>query len=256
MEKIKIFVATYKKFIIPSVLPRENYTIITNGIRLQSPDYDIIVVPKSYKDEIGGYSDVEMSEAYMLKYIYEHQELIEDADYVGLNHYRRYFSFLDKLPHLSDEGNDCVLPIPLKFQNSLREQYANCHNIEDLELFVQCVKDFDAELGADFDKYLGKGTFFMFNMFITKKELFNKMMSDVTNIIDDFLSRRGNIQEYINNNKEKYLKSFKPNNELWYQYRVLGYLYERFSGFYFNRAAKNPLYQKIAITEGKYGRKL
>lgn len=48
MEKIKIFVATHKKFVIPSVLPRENYVIITNGIKLQSPDYDIIVVPKSY----------------------------------------------------------------------------------------------------------------------------------------------------------------------------------------------------------------
>ena len=54
MKKIKIFVATYKKFVIPSVLPRENYTIITNGIPLRSNDYDIIVVPKSYKDEIGG----------------------------------------------------------------------------------------------------------------------------------------------------------------------------------------------------------
>ena len=71
MKKIKIFVATHKKFIIPSVLPRENYVIITNGIQLKSDDYDIIVVPKSYKDEIGGYSDVEMSETYMLKYIYE-----------------------------------------------------------------------------------------------------------------------------------------------------------------------------------------
>ena len=71
--------------------------------------------------------------------------------------------------------------------------------------------------------------------------------------INEFIRRRGNIQEYINNHKDLYLKDFSPNNELWYQYRILGYLCERFCGFYINHVSKNPLLQKVGLLEGKYG---
>ena len=67
--------------------------------------------------------------------------------------------------------------------------------------------------------------------------------------LDEFVSRRGgNIQDYVNVNKDKYLKDFSPNNELWCQYRMLGYLFERFSGFYIHRVSKNPLYQTVVMT--------
>ena len=92
-------------------------------------------------------------------------------------------------------------------------------------------------------------------MFVVKRDIFNSLMEFGIKALDEFVSRRGNdIQGYVDTNKDKYLKKFSPNNELWYQYRILGYLFERFSGFYVHRVSKNPLYQTVVITEDKYGR--
>ena len=66
MANTKIFVITHKEFNMINTLPKENYTILTNGFPLVNDKYNIITVPKGYKDEIGGISDAEMSEVYML----------------------------------------------------------------------------------------------------------------------------------------------------------------------------------------------
>ena len=253
MPNTKIFISTHKPFNMLKKLPRENYTIITNGIPLKTDLYDVIVVPKEFRDELGGYSDAEYSEVYMLKYLRKHQELLDGVDYVGLNHYRRVFEFQDKVPQLSDDGYDCVLPKPLKFGLDLYTQYAFCHNGDDLRLFAEIIKEINEEVGDAFDKYLQGNKLFEFNMFVVKKELFNDVIDFEEKSINAFIRRRGNIQEYINNHKDLYLKDFSPNNELWYQYRILGYLCERFCGFYINHVSKNPLLQKVGLLEGKYG---
>ena len=256
MANTKIFVMTHKEFDMNKTLPKENYTIITNGFPLVSDKYDIITVPRGYKDEIGGISDAEMSEVYMLRYLYEHQELIgEEVEYIGVNHYRRFFQFMENIPYLSDDAHDCVLPKPLNLVLNLYQQYTSCHNEEDLRLFVDIIKEMDEDVGNDFDVYLNGSLLYPFNMFVVKRDIFNSLMEFGIKALDEFVSRRGgNIQDYVNVNKDKYLKDFSPNNELWCQYRMLGYLFERFSGFYIHRVSKNPLYETVVITEDKYGR--
>ena len=162
---------------------------------------------------------------------------------------------MENIPYLTDDAHDCVLPKPLNLVLNLYQQYASCHNEEDLRLFVDIIKEMDEDVGNDFDVYLNGSLLYPFNMFVVKRDIFNSLMEFGIKALDEFVSRRGsNIQGYVDTNKDKYLKKFSPNNELCYQYRMLGYLFERFCGFYIHRVSKNPLYQTVVITEDKYGR--
>ena len=62
MTNTKIFVITHKEFNMINTLPKENYAIITNGFPLVSDKYDIITVPRGYKDEIGGIVDLMLAD--------------------------------------------------------------------------------------------------------------------------------------------------------------------------------------------------
>ena len=75
--KVKIFICTHKNFKVPEDLSPELYSIITNGcdIDTKSP-FETIIVPESYKNALNGYDDKVYSEMYMIRYLYDHQELL------------------------------------------------------------------------------------------------------------------------------------------------------------------------------------
>lgn len=235
----KIFICTHKDFNIPDDLSPELYSIITNGIDLgdKSP-CKTIIVPESYKDELSGNDDLEYSEMYMIRYLYEHQDLISDLDYIGFCHYRRYFGFRNELPKLgAKEQNDCVLAKPMLMVPY--GQYNVCHAIEDLNIFIDIVKQVDESIGNEFMKYLNDNRLYICNMFVINKDMFNQMMSILVKVIDLFVSKIGNIQEYVNKHKERYKHCINNDTER-YQRRVIAYLAERFTGFYISRFSRNP----------------
>lgn len=152
-----------------------------------------------------------------------------DADNYGLFHYRRFLDIKNKynpkrliypsLLKLNDWNNesidsemelyDIILPKKLAFKCSVYEQYEKCHNINDLNLVVDIIKqDYPQYIDAC-DKVLkgNKGCFC--NMFIMKKEIFNEYCSWLFDILQK-------VEPKIN---------YEEKDQ--YQKRVIGFLSER-----------------------------
>lgn len=78
-------------------------------------------------------------------------------------------------------------------------------------------------------------------------------MSDVLN---EYVKIVGtDINKRIEDNKDKYLKSFYPNNTIDYQYRIGGYLAERLTNVFILKRFKSIMACPVIITEKKYNLK-
>lgn len=237
--KVKIFICTHKNFKVPEDLSPELYSIITNGcdIDIKSP-FETIAVPESYKKVLNGYDDKVYSEMYMIRYLYDHQELIKDLDYIGFCHYRRFFDFGNNIPALNDENYDAIQVEPSILDDDVYHQYATCHNLNDIELFTNIIIDINQSIGADFNDYMKNKELYVCNLFIISKYKFNQMMAILVEAIDKFIKQRGDILQYVKNHFDEYCIG-KYNNSIDYQNRVIAYLTERFTGFFVSKYCKN-----------------
>ena len=60
------------------------------------------------------------------------------------------------------------------------------------------------------------------------------------------------INKRIEDNKDKYLKDYYPNNTVEYQYRIGGYLAERLTNIFLMKKFKKMKIYNVIITEDKY----
>lgn len=170
-----------------------------------------------------------------------------DADYYGLFHYRRYFSFADEhfpTNHFADvlldandektlekigleegkmrsviEGCDFILPERGQFVDKLtiREQYetAEQHHKEDLDCVLQILEERHPEMMGAANAYLNGRYGYFCNMFIMRRELFFDYCEWLFGILEEH-ERRRDFSMYDHR-----------------AYRVSGYLAERLLGVYF-----------------------
>ena len=90
-------------------------------------------------------------------------------------------------------------------------------------------------------------------MFIMKREEFLEYVKFVKNILDGYVEVVGtDIRKRIEDNKEKYLKDFYPNNTVDYQYRIGGYLAERLTNVWMMKNHIKLVACNVKITENKY----
>ena len=74
-------------------------------------------------------------------------------------------------------------------------------------------------------------------------------------MLDDYLNIVGtDINKRIEENKDKYLKDFYPNNTVEYQYRIGGYLAERLTTVFIYGNFKHIKPYDVIITENKYNK--
>ena len=72
-------------------------------------------------------------------------------------------------------------------------------------------------------------------------------------MLQKYIERVGvDIKKRIEDNKEKYLKDFSPNNTVEYQYRIGGYLAERLTNVFVEKHFKKIKTYGVKITEFKY----
>ena len=72
-------------------------------------------------------------------------------------------------------------------------------------------------------------------------------------VLNEYIKTVGtDINKRIEDNKEKYLKNFKPNDTIDYQYRIGGYLIERLINVFAKVHFKKIKSYGIRITEDKY----
>lgn len=185
-----------------------------------------------------------------------------DCDYIGLCHYRRYFSS-DSLIHevevyknFNDINNyilkkenyeellkdiDVILPKKFYFNKmTIYEHYKLAHNINDLDECYKIVCEFYPDYRYAFKKVMGYNSFYGNNMFVMKKECFNNYMQWLFKILFE-LEKRVDISEYDN-----------------YQARIYGFLSERLFNVWLEKNKLNIKEVKMLfireVSKGKYYR--
>lgn len=176
---IKILVATHKKYWMP-----------------EDTVYMPIHVGRENKDDLGYIGDntgdnisVKNSNYCELTGLYWAWKNL-DCEYIGLCHYRRYFSFKVKGNILKDKQNaileqkdyekllqeyDVILPNKRNYYiETVRSQYEHAHNKQDLLEVENIVKEKYPTYSDAFTKVMNSRKLYIYNMFVMKKDLFNE----------------------------------------------------------------------------------
>ena len=166
----------------------------------------------------------------------------EQADYYGFYHYRRYFTFqAAKRPYLiydrPDEATlkrmgyepkqmaqcisqyDLIVPQAEEMYETVRENYrrAPCHDIADLQLIEQIVKEQCPQYSQAMEQYFQGTKLYLKNMYIMRNGLFQQYCSWLFPLLEEFDCR---------NDWDKY-----RGNPV--ALRVDGYLAERLFGVWY-----------------------
>lgn len=238
-DNLKIFICTHKD-VEPPVNSRV-YQIIDNR------DNKI----KEHK----GLGDEFYSEILTYYNVAEYEDL---PPYVGFCHYRRYFSFLDNVPNMNEafKDADAIVIKPIQFGGDVRGQYAFYHNIEDLEIVENIVKEKYSDYYNAMEHFLNGNSMFIYNMFIMRRDDFKEYVKFIKGVLDEYIDVVGNdIDSRVMNNQDKYFKhiaEMPQNDTLDYQRRIGAFLAERLTNVFFFRHFKRVLPVEVTITENKY----
>lgn len=176
------------------------------------------------------------SEGYLIKDIY----LKTDDEWVGINHYRRYFE---------NPKHETTIPTPLKC--NMHQQFAACHNIEDLYKVEKIIDTYFPEYSMD---YSNINELYPCNMFIMKRDDFNEYYRFVFGVLEKFneenhLQTDEDVYNYIVKNQTKYHNY--QHLDIKYQSRLQGFLMERIGTIFFLKYFKDkPVsYRNITISK-------
>lgn len=187
----KIFVMTHRKFDVP-----------------KDTMYVPIQVGKAGKEDLGYTGDdtgdnISAKNCYYgeLTGLYWAAKNVSDADYMGLCHYRRFFQ--------TPEGNlltesqcenilqeyDVILPTAVYHSKSYYEMYKEAHNIYDLDVTGEVIKELYPGDYEVFKDVVGNNKEYNGNLFITSKERFKEYANWLFSIFD-LVEQRISVEDY------------------------------------------------------------
>jgi len=135
-----------------------------------------------------------------------------DAEYIGLVHYRRYFTVAKKVPKKEQEkfkiivnqqeleeklqNVNVILPKKRKYYiENLYSHYAHTMYVEPLDETRKIIEEKYPEYIEEFDKLHKRTSAHMFNMFIMKKEILNEYCTWLFDILFE-LEKRTDASQY------------------------------------------------------------
>lgn len=160
------------------------------------------------------------------------------CEYIGINHYRRYFmspnkkekkltSIIskDEILDLLDKY-DIVLPKKkILFPSSIKRYYLVHHYGKDLELIKNIIKEKTPEYLEAFDKTMRKKSMYVCNMIITNKDIYDRYCKWLFGILFE-AEKRMDISEYSKT-----------------QQRVFGFLAERLLNVWIEKNNQLSVYE-------------
>lgn len=174
----------------------------------------------------------------------------EDSEFISLNHYRRRID--------PDCVNRFYVPQPMVLPTTVAAQYAVYHNIEDLKLCGQAVKDEFPHLVQPFEQVLNGNIFIPYNMAILTVSQLKDYWNFLFKVLDNLHKKIGtetyeNRLDYVKRHPEWYTGKDK-NNDPVYAARIESFCAERLSTFYWIYVSKQiPVFTaKIIKTEGAW----
>lgn len=135
-----------------------------------------------------------------------------DADYIGLVHYRRYFTIKNKLPKTEEEkfktvlnqketeeklqNVNVILPKKRKYYiENLYSHYAHTMYVEPLDETRKIIEEKYPEYLEEFDKLHKRTSAHMFNMFVMKTEILDEYCNWLFDILFE-LEKRTDASKY------------------------------------------------------------
>lgn len=213
MSELKLLVATHKSYIFPKA---DCYMPIHVGKRNSKLDLGI------QGDDTGENISDKNSSFCELTALYWAWKNLDDYKYIGLVHYRRYFSGkglqlngnyiaseFDLLADLSQEYEVIAAKKRNYCIETVYEHYKNAHFIKDLESVREIIEQEFPDYLSSFEKVMLGKTLHLFNMFIMSKPYFEQYCDWLFRILFK-LEEKIDISGYDD-----------------YQKRVFGFLAER-----------------------------
>ena len=231
------FTATHKDF-PNNVIVNPAYKIICDERSQLKMEYKLKIIETSKKNILypkrGGYA--EASKIYPIWKFYKTGRL--SSKYVGLFHYRRFFSFKNDIPDLDNifRDYDVILPNKLHFETSLNDQYKIYHFEEFLDLCIDIIREkfpeyYPYTIGFT-KKYEGN----FYNVFIMKKNDFIKWGEFVFGVLLEFDKRLNLSSDYDIKILLIFKKMKTPNQyDAEYNLRVQGFLSERLGNIFYDK---------------------
>lgn len=233
-DNVDIFVYTHKPF--RQIVSNSIYKVLT----CSRDDFSGFTVPV-YRDYTGdNISDKNLmyNEYTGIYWLWKNYEL---KKYVGINHYNRYYTFMDKpldiealMSYFSliiSKRLDLANPVTRERMNN-RDSYAYWHNVEDFDLLEQVIHEKYPEYITGFDRMKERDYIFNSSMFIMSKESFNEYCSFIFDILGTYNQYHGHYtaddyKAHVMSNRDKYIKPSLPYYTVEKQARLLGYIAER-----------------------------
>lgn len=173
-----------------------------------------------------------------------------DNEWISLNHYRREFE--------KDAVDRTYVPQPMQLPCSVAEHYATYHNIEDLKLCGQALKEEFPNLIQAFEQVMNGNIFIPYNMCITTIAQFRNLCNFLFKTLDNMHKKIGTETyedrlDYVKRHPEWYTGEHKNNNPV-YAARIESFCAERLSSFYWLYVSRQmPIFPaKIIKTEGAW----
>lgn len=203
---IKIVVATHKEYNIPF---DDMYLPVFCGAKSS------LNLPYQRDDEGENISDKNKYYCELTGLYWAWKNL--KADYIGLNHYRRYFKYKNHLLTKQDAEKllskyDVILPKKRHYYiETVYSQYIHAHGKESIDKAREVIAQYYPEYLESFDKCMNKRSLHLYNMFIMKKDIFDNYCEFLFDVIK------------------------KVENEIALTDRIIGYLGERILNVYLYR---------------------
>lgn len=211
---IKILVVTHKKYWMPKM---EMYL----PIQVSSTNKNDLGYLKDNTGDNISYKNPNYCELTAIYWAWKNI----DIDYIGICHYRRYFTHKNKLERFiigkknsiltEKEAEillnkyDIILPKKNIFDKSIKEQYAQNHKEKDLYIVENVISKKYPQYIDIFYKVMNGNSGYFLNMFIMRKKIFNNYCKWLFSILFE-TEKNINLKEYDT-----------------YQSRVFGFLSER-----------------------------
>jgi hypothetical protein len=172
---MSMFVITHKEFKKPDI---KGYKILGVGLKNDLSNF------ADYRDCSGEDNIAEKNPSFCeltgMYWLWKH--MVSDS-YIGISHYRRYFSdSVSDQKYLSDErirkileSCDVILPIHIDYETTIREQYAMTSGKEsDLEILKEILEEQCPEYISSYEEVLNGKSLHVYNMLVMKQEDYAK----------------------------------------------------------------------------------
>jgi epsF len=214
MNTLKIIIATHKQYEFPNA---SYYVPIQVGKTLTGLELNILSDNTQINISDKNQSYCELTALY---WVWKNR-FFQDVDYIGLVHYRRYFSgkgLRVKGKTIASENElstllkdaDCLVPCKRNYYiETVYSHYQHAHYIKDLEAARAVIADKYSDYLNSFDSVMQGKILHLYNMFVIKKSLFEEYCHWLFTILFE-LEKKIDVSTYDS-----------------YQKRVFGFIAER-----------------------------